>query len=205
MQTLLRQFCRILCPILCAACAALAFLPGSDPVASPGERLVFAAGSANEPSVTALLDAGVDINISVPIYGSPLNRAVIGGCTGTIRLLIQRGAEVDHPNVFNNTPLWFASGVGNAEIVTMLINAGANVNHRGNAGVTPLMVAICSGDTECVRVLLAAGADPAATDDAGHSAWDEARADDNQAALELLSKMERRCLAADMDTAPGSR
>jgi len=54
-------------------------------------------------------------------------------------------------------------------------------------------------------VLLAAGADIHATDDAGHSAWDEARADHNQAAIELLSKMERRCLASDTDTAPGSR
>ena len=71
-------------------------------------------------------------------------------------------------NEKGDTPLTWASHLGNAEAIAWLIGRGANVDSSTTAaGSTPLLIACQEGHIECVRLLLGAGAsvDLAATDD----------------------------------------
>ena len=58
-----------------------------------------------------------------------------------------------------DTPLTWASCLGNAEAMAWLIRSGANVDSSTTAdGSTPLLIACQEGHIECVRLLLGAGA-----------------------------------------------
>ena len=196
MKPVLDRLCRFLCPILCAACAALWFVPGAEVAPTPAQRLVLAVGIEPMRTVRSLLDSGIDMNSTVPIHGTALHRAARNGCTETVELLLSRGAKPDPANDLQNTPLWMACAAGHADVVKLLIAAGADVNRRCNGDVTPLIVAASSGDTDTIRALVDAGAELDARDDSGLTALDQAKQDHNKSAVQLLSTMERRCAAS---------
>ena len=62
-------------------------------------------------------------------------------------------------NEYGDTPLTWASRLGNAEAMAWLISRGANVDSSTtDDGATPLFSACQEGQVECVRLLLVAGA-----------------------------------------------
>lgn len=64
-----------------------------------------------------------------------------------VRLLLDKGADINARNCYGNTALHEACRSGVMEIVEMLLNAGADVNATNNKGSTPLHF-YCLGDTE---------------------------------------------------------
>ena len=86
--------------------------------------------------------------------------AVKSGDIGTVRALIQRGADVNTAEADGATALHWASyrdDLGSAEA---LLRAGANVNAANDLGATPLWTASLNGSAAMVRRLLEAGANP---------------------------------------------
>ena len=80
----------------------------------------------------------------------------------TLRLLLDAGADVAHPNAHGWTPLHQAAYGNRGDLAALLLDAGApaDVSARG-AGGTPLIVALFWGHREVVDgVLLGAGRHP---------------------------------------------
>jgi ankyrin repeat protein len=119
------------------------------------------------------LDAGAPL--TDPVSGLDLlTLAAAGGAAGTLRLLLDRGADPD------DGALAAAATTGRADLVRVLLDAGASVDRRDpDTGRTPLHDAVAAGAggdaPEVVRVLLAAGADVNATTSDGASALDIGR------------------------------
>ncbi|EFX04858.1 ankyrin repeat-containing protein [Grosmannia clavigera kw1407] len=87
---------------------------------------------------------------------SALQAASLQGQLKTIRLLIDRGANVNLQGGDYGSALQAASRNGYTEIVQILLNSGADVNLDGGAA---LKAASRNGHTEIVQILLNSGAD----------------------------------------------
>ena len=94
--------------------------------------------------------------------------AFFGG-TACVRVLLERGADVDAygRGWMTGTPLNSAAAGRHADVARLLLEGGAAANARQGSGWTPLHSAAHNGDEEMVVLLLAHGADPAATNDDG--------------------------------------
>lgn len=79
--------------------------------------------------------------------------------TGTVRLLVAYGADVNAVDMTYSTPLHVASLSGVPEVVRILIEGGAEVNAQDETHLTPLHMASLFGDLETVQLLIKHGAD----------------------------------------------
>ena len=80
---------------------------------------------------------------------------------GVVRALLSAGADPNHADGYERTPLQLASrlGRGHDAVTVALLEAGADPNVESQAGGSPLGNALVVG-IERTRILLAAGADP---------------------------------------------
>ena len=123
--------------------------------------------SHNEiPLIVKLLDLGANPNAVTGIT-SPLIEACRSGKEPIVRLLLDRGANVDLRINDRSTPLCEACQLGYIEIVDLLLQRGANPNKTVVEGgwphmteITPLGLACERGHLEIVKLLLRYGADP---------------------------------------------
>jgi ankyrin repeat protein len=78
-----------------------------------------------------------------------------------MKMLIEKGFDVDIPNYEQRTALMSVCRCGDAEgLVKLLINNGADVNRQSESGKTALAEAIGWNRLELVRILLESGASP---------------------------------------------
>ena len=95
----------------------------------------------NLEAVSALIEAGTDLNVKEPSGGaSPLITAATFGKTEIARALIDAGADVDQRSNDGGTPLLTAAFMCHTEIVEALLEAGADKSVANNTGSTPLDV-----------------------------------------------------------------
>ena len=91
---------------------------------------------------------------------SPLIRAAERGRTEVVKLLLEKGADVNVKQIGTGaTALIMASQGGHTEVVKLLLEKGADVNAKDNNGITALLIASSKGRTEVVKLLLGKGAD----------------------------------------------
>ncbi len=148
--------------------------------------LLSAAKSGNEQLVAALLDGGADIETKdhqgdqdddtgfnfvykdfgvsgalktgCSIHRTALAWAAAEGHANVVRLLIQRGAEVNALDRVKGTPLLPAAEAGSIEIVTELLKAGADVDVQNRSKRSALLLAARKGHLEVVKILIDAKA-----------------------------------------------
>lgn len=98
-----------------------------------------------------------------------------------LRLILERGADLESTNRFGGTALIPAAEEGHPEAVALLIAAGVDVDHVNNLGWTALLEAVILTDggpnaQRIVQQLLEAGADRTIPDSQGRTALEHARA-----------------------------
>lgn len=100
---------------------------------------------------------------------TPLHYAVLYGNLESVRILLDRGANVNARNKSDATPLIFAAY--NFEKTRLLVEKGADVNVHSSRGMTPLKVAASvHGNIATLRYLLDKGAVVKQIDESGSDA-----------------------------------
>ncbi|KAK0627410.1 ankyrin repeat-containing domain protein, partial [Immersiella caudata] len=81
------------------------------------------------------------------------------GEVSMVRLLLERGAEVDARDRNGSTPLHWASWAGKLDTARELLMSGADINALDKLSRSPLFGAAGGGYADVVRLLLVRGAD----------------------------------------------
>ena len=165
-------------------------LPPLPPMERLCELLFDAARMGRDEMIPALLQAGVDIEVTDPKGYTPLVIASYNGQADATAALLAAGAKVDGAaDARGNTALMGVCFKGYQEIAQILIDAGADMNRRNGVGQTALMMAALVGKTAIIDLLLENGADPAIVDAAGNSVQSLALSQGNTALAARFSDL----------------
>jgi ankyrin repeat protein len=139
------------------------------------------------PKLRTALDNGMSVNARDAQGNTPLILAAAYSDAASVKVLLERGADVNAVNQAGATALMRAAR--SYEMVRLLVDQGAEVNARSVLGNTPLILAArpAEGD-RTVELLLKHGADATATNRWGASALMAAAASGNEATVRLLLK-----------------
>jgi ankyrin repeat protein len=111
------------------------------------------------PNARLLLEAGADPNRGD--FGYTLLHQVCSGSGGGppefAKMLIERGARTDIPNIDNQTPLFLACNIGRKDLVKLLLAARKGSSVPGNPG---FMEACVMGDANAIGRYIANGCNP---------------------------------------------
>jgi uncharacterized protein len=152
----------------CAAAVQLFLKHGADPcIKTPAgfNALVAATMQGNLAAVTVLLDYGMDITVTVrgKIQDgiTLLMLAAQEGHIDLVRLLLQRGADVNTLDSGGRNVLLGAALSHSAEMLKLLLDSGASA---GRMSEHALLAAVLSNDLQCAQLLIDSGTDVNATD-----------------------------------------
>jgi ankyrin repeat protein len=144
-----------------------------------------AAGFGTLETMQWLIDSGAKVSATNRRQSTPLHWAMHD--EAKVRLLLERGAPVNHKQAEGRTPLYLAAILGDGHAtLRLLLKHGADPNIKTANGRTPLMFTATRGDTEAMRILLDAKAAVDAKDSAGETALMVAASNGNPAAVKLL-------------------
>ena len=133
--------------------------------------LHYAASLDNTEAVYRLLEAGVKPDIlATGSLTTPLHWAADKGAEDSLRLLIEKGADVNAKAKNGYTPLHFAAKAADPSLSKYLIDAGASINALDSKGNTPLHIASFFGNGKVVAFLLQVGANSSMTNAEGNTA-----------------------------------
>ncbi len=148
----------VLRPILYAVAVVL---PGCSQQGDIDKQLNQAAMKGDTRLAGRLLDKGANINARDKQYNAtPLMWAAHEGHPKTLKLLLERGAEIEAEKEGGKTALWYAAKQGRGGTARLLIQRGANPNAKTGDGITALMVAKSKGHTAVVELLRQAAPPP---------------------------------------------
>lgn len=157
--------------------------------AEPELGVLEAAATGRAERLRELLDADPDARRArTPEGFTPLGLAAFLGGPGTVRVLLEHGADADDDadNQFGIRPVNAAAAAHDHETLRLLLEAGADPDARQQGGFTPLHQAAHTDDVELAQLLLAHGADPAITTDDGRDSARIAADDGSTRVIELL-------------------
>jgi N-acyl-D-amino-acid deacylase len=157
-----------------ADCVRLLLERGADANAADRSGVTALIRAATDYDKTrSLVDAGAKVAVRTDVLGNtPLILAARrAGNARTVRLLLDRGADVRERNNAGVSPIISGAASGDPEIVRLLLDAGASPDDFPKsddprdaaiaAGFrTPLMWAAYQNNEQMVRILLDRGADP---------------------------------------------
>jgi ankyrin repeat protein len=142
-----------------AAVGQIEVIPDSE--LAPGAKFAVAIERGDLDEVRALLDAGLPADTRID-YGEhfsyPLMKACWEGDAAIVRLLLERGADVDARSEDGGAAIFDAVSRERAEIVGILLAAGADPNVVNVYMQSPLSNAVAAAQVEIVEALLRAKA-----------------------------------------------
>jgi ankyrin repeat protein len=144
-----------------------------------------AAGFGTLETMRWLIDSGATVGATNRRASTPLHWAIHD--EAKVRLLIERGAPVNHKQAEGRTPLYLAAILGDGQrTLKLLLENGADPNIKSANGRTPLMITATRGDTGAMRILLDAKAAVDARDSSGETALMVAASNGSAASVKLL-------------------
>ncbi len=176
--------------------------------------LMRAAGAGNANLVKLLINRGADADAETYVGQMAIDMAADNGNLETLRLLIKRdgrltgalliaagrghtdavkllldkGADVNAGDQWGQTALMIAAGTGRLEMVRLLLATGAEVNTQSKKGNTALMYAAGDGHSQVVQLLLENGANVHVKNGEGWTAEMFAADDGHTATVKLLTE-----------------
>lgn len=162
-----------------------------------------AAAYGTTEEVLGILDSGVDVNArNEGSRETALMTTAGGGNLETVRLLIERGADVNAKSVEGGTALLVAIEQHNEDVVDYLLAHGANANDKLSVepGLTALCMAAQRGYLRILKALLDAGADPEKRAGDGSTALVNAafKGHDDVARELIMAGADKKALSAGM-------
>lgn len=107
-----------------------------------------------EQETSAVIEGGYPVEGATPLWtASTLGRLEL------VKLLVSRGADIEHTTDSRSSPLRGAAFDGHCEVCEFLIGKGADINKPNQVGQSPLTIAAAMQKTKCVRLLIEKGAD----------------------------------------------
>jgi uncharacterized protein len=152
-------------------------------------------------TVTALLDAGAEVDAEVPMKeegfkATPIWYAVArGGNLPLVNFLVKQGADASYS-------LWAAVYRDDCDMLRALLQAKPRLNLRAH-GETPMFYAARLKRVKPLQLLIAAGADPSITDDHGRDTIGIAR--NRQLPPAVIAKLAELTQAHDGKAEPRAR
>lgn len=143
------------------------------------------------PILVFLFSLVIAIPACTEDINSELILVAIYGHTGTMRSLLNKGADVDARDRNGMTVLMLAAREGRQNSVKILLDKGADVNAKGvgeQEGWTALMYAIREGHVKIVKFLLNKDADVNAKDKDGRTALSLAKTFRHTEIVKLLNQ-----------------
>lgn len=140
--------------------------------------LQWAARFSSDKLVRLLLDAGAELELGADAVGyaalhySTIHYAAGQGSPETIRLLVERGANINIKDKYGRTPLHLLALFKRGEVVDLLLELGADINSKDEDGLTPLQSAVKEGSPGTLRALLKHNPDLEQKDRYGQSLLD---------------------------------
>ena len=169
------------------------------PEGTEGEEILPGLLDAGADIMTALLEAGADVNAGAGGYGTPLLHVITGNRRvrtaaineAAVAKLLAAGADLDAADADGNTPLLASLNADRREaplsdLALRLLALGADPNTRDNGGRTPLFAAAALKEPPVIRTLLEAGADPLALTAGGASTLHAAATSGSPEVIDLL-------------------
>ena len=125
-----------------------------------GKTILMESVLKNNKEITeALLNANARINDVTKISGNnALILATIHGSIECLKILLQRGSNVDQQNNNGKTALSMAAKFGSVESIEILLQHNASINVQDYSKKTALMYAAFGNHADCVKILIASGA-----------------------------------------------
>jgi ankyrin repeat protein len=111
-----------------------------------------------------MLNCGIEVNASVEVPDilhdkfTLLHRASYCGQVEVVRLIVNRGADINIRDVNNNTALHLAAESGSVDIIQLLLDKEMSVDLTNKHGSTPLHVSAQFGKLEATKTLVERGA-----------------------------------------------
>jgi len=129
------------------------------PVTPEANELHDAVRIQDHAAIKALVAAGVDVDESDYILGSPLHLATSVGDTRIVAALIDHGADLESGSEINGMrALHIAAQSGDTPMVRLLVDRGCDIEAHDGLQRTPLIVAAIEGHMKVARQLLGRGA-----------------------------------------------
>ena len=153
------------------------------------------------PTIEFLLDQGASANskdnsgntpfiLAFYPYGSTSQRYMTPEDYALVRLLVERGADIDTSNIAGETPLFLAvNKAGVIQTAELLAELGADLDKLDSAGNTALHLAVLRDWEPMVEMLLDNGADRKITNAEGKTACQVARDERNFTGTPLIGQM----------------
>ena len=138
------------------------------------------------PLIAHLLESATFVAAQDRLGGTALTHAARSGKLAALKLLLEKGADINHRMIDGSTPLFVAVDKNRTDVARELVMRGADVTLTGRSDATALAGAAFNGNAELAALLLARGADPKAVDTTGKSPIVYAAAEGNSAVISLL-------------------
>ncbi len=119
--------------------------------------LLFATNHNKSEIAEYLISKGANINeIFLPDYygNTPISFAIKNGNLNLIKLLYEKGANIQFRTKLGENYLHFAAAQNKVDIAEYLIDCGIDINSTKNGGLTPLHIAVITGSKDVVELLL---------------------------------------------------